>query len=74
MLLCGQFPVSVWASSTRKQSVLPSPLLQHQALQLDALLNRQWSIVACSAVEGSGLLDGFRWLVRDVASRIYLLD
>jgi hypothetical protein len=30
--------------------------------------------VACSAMEGSGLLDGFQWLVRDVASRIYLLD
>ena len=45
-----------------------------QALQLDALVGRQWSIVACSAVDGRGLLEGFQWLVGDVASRIYLLE
>lgn len=45
-----------------------------QALKLDALVGRQWSIVACSAVDGSGLLEGFKWLVDSVASRIYLLD
>jgi hypothetical protein len=45
-----------------------------QALKLDALVGRQWSIVACSAVDGIGLLEGFQWLVKDVASRIYLLD
>ncbi len=48
--------------------------LHLQALKLDALVGRQWSIVACSAVDGSGLLEGFQWLVQDVASRIYLLD
>lgn len=47
---------------------------QVQALQLDSLVGRQWSIVACSAVNGSGLLEGFQWMVQDVASRIYLLD
>lgn len=45
-----------------------------QALQLDALVGRQWSIVACSAVDGSGLLEGFDWLVKDIAARIYLLE
>ena len=45
-----------------------------QALQLEALVGRQWSIVACSAVDGSGLLEGFQWLVRDIAGRIYLLE
>ncbi|EFN54547.1 hypothetical protein CHLNCDRAFT_24653 [Chlorella variabilis] len=45
-----------------------------EALQLDSLVGRQWSIVACSAVNGSGLLEGFQWMVQDVASRIYLLD
>jgi hypothetical protein len=45
-----------------------------QALQLEALVGRQWSIVACSAVDGSGLLEGFQWLVHDIAGRIYLLE
>lgn len=45
-----------------------------QALKLDSLVGRQWSIVACSAVDGGGLLEGFRWLVQDVAARIYLLE
>lgn len=45
-----------------------------QALQLDRLVGRQWAIVACSAVGGSGLLEAFDWLVKDIAARIYLLD
>lgn len=45
-----------------------------QALRLDDLVGRQWSIVACSAVDGSGLLEGFDWLVKDIAARIYLLE
>ena len=44
------------------------------ALGLRQLENRHWKIVGCSAVNGEGLLDGFDWLVDDVASRIYLYD
>ncbi|KAL6177078.1 hypothetical protein ACLB2K_053710 [Fragaria x ananassa] len=35
---------------------------------------RHWNIVGCSAYTGEGLLEGFDWLVQDVASRIYVLD
>lgn len=35
---------------------------------------RHWSIVSCSAVTGSGLIDGIDWLVCDVASRIFLME
>ncbi|MBA0770109.1 hypothetical protein Gotri_018782, partial [Gossypium trilobum] len=35
---------------------------------------RHWKIVGCSAYTGEGLLEGFDWLVQDVASRIYMLD
>ncbi|KAK7834573.1 adp-ribosylation factor-like protein 2 [Quercus suber] len=35
---------------------------------------RHWQIVGCSAYTGEGLLEGFDWLVQDVASRIYVLD
>jgi len=36
--------------------------------------SRHWKIVGCSAYTGEGLLDGFDWLVQDIASRIYVLD
>jgi len=36
--------------------------------------SRHWAIVGCSALTGEGLLDGFDWLVGDIASRIYMFD
>ncbi|CAH8391683.1 unnamed protein product [Eruca vesicaria subsp. sativa] len=36
--------------------------------------SRHWRIVGCSAYTGEGLLEGFDWLVQDIASRIYMLD
>ena len=44
------------------------------ALGLKTLVNRHWNIVACSAVTGEGLLEGFDWLVKDCADRIYMFD
>lgn len=35
---------------------------------------RHWQIHPCSAVTGEGLEHGVRWLVSDVASRIFLVD
>lgn len=35
---------------------------------------RAWHIVGCSAISSEGLLDGFDWLVKDVGSRLYLLN
>ena len=34
-----------------------------EALQLGELRDRNWSIVACSAVDGSGIAEGMDWLV-----------
>jgi ADP-ribosylation factor-like protein 2 len=45
-----------------------------QELELQAMGTRHWRIVACSAVTGAGLLDGFDWVVNDIRSRIYMLD
>jgi ADP-ribosylation factor-like protein 2 len=44
------------------------------ALDLDAIVNRHYNVVACSARSGIGLSDGVSWLVRDVAARIFTLD
>ena len=46
-----------------------------QVLNLEAMdKSRHWQIVGCSAYTGEGLLEGFDWLVQDIASRIYMLD
>ncbi|KAL8123787.1 ADP-ribosylation factor-like protein 2 [Apium graveolens] len=46
-----------------------------KVLNLEALdKTRHWRIVGCSAYTGMGLLEGFDWLVQDIASRIYVLD
>ncbi|KAK4478264.1 hypothetical protein RD792_017550 [Penstemon davidsonii] len=46
-----------------------------KVLNLEAMdKSRHWRIVGCSAYTGEGLLEGFDWLVQDIASRIYMLD
>ncbi|KAK1572423.1 hypothetical protein Q3G72_032470 [Acer saccharum] len=46
-----------------------------KVLNLEAMdRTRHWKIVGCSAYTGEGLLEGFDWLVQDIASRIYMLD
>ncbi|MFS7944726.1 putative small GTPase superfamily, ARF/SAR type, P-loop containing nucleoside triphosphate hydrolase [Helianthus anomalus] len=50
-------------------------LLKEEVLNLDDMdKSRHWRIVGCSAYTGEGLLEGFDWLVQDIASCIYLLD
>jgi len=34
---------------------------------------RHWSIFACSAITGAGLVDGIDWMTKDIASRIFML-
>lgn len=43
-------------------------------LQLDGVSTRHWRIGACSAYTGKGLIDGVDWIVRDIASRIFMYD
>jgi ADP-ribosylation factor-like protein 2 len=45
-------------------------------LDLDDSLasKRHYQVLRCSGLTGEGLMQGFDFIVRDVASRIYLLD
>lgn len=47
-----------------------------QALRLGELRDRNWSIMACSAVDGSGVNEGMDWLVvrRNPIDGIYVAD
>ncbi|GJN23711.1 hypothetical protein PR202_gb11380 [Eleusine coracana subsp. coracana] len=50
-------------------------LLKEEVLDLHAMdKSRHWLIEGCSAHTGEGLLEGFDWLVQDIASRIYVID
>ncbi|PHJ22612.1 adp-ribosylation factor-like protein 2 [Cystoisospora suis] len=58
-----------------KQDV-PSSLTAFEiskALELDKMRgSRHWNVVACSAREGAGLIDGLAWLVDDISSRVFV--
>ncbi|KAI9895071.1 MAG: Arf GTPase arl1 [Vezdaea aestivalis] len=45
-----------------------------EALKLGELKDRNWSIVACSAVDGSGITEGMDWLVVSVAGMHVVLE
>ncbi len=45
-----------------------------QVLELGTIAKRHWRVVACSAHDGTGLLDGFDFIVNDISSRIYLFN
>mmetsp|Transcript_23922 Transcript_23922/g.60936 ORF Transcript_23922/g.60936 Transcript_23922/m.60936 type:complete len:187 (-) Transcript_23922:304-864(-) len=51
-----------------------SPTELEQVLDFKSIAKRHCRVVACSAVNGSGILEGFDWLVKDISSRIYLFD
>ncbi|KAJ9562071.1 hypothetical protein OSB04_007231 [Centaurea solstitialis] len=64
----------VFANKQDIQGAL-SPNEIAKVLNLDVMdKSRHWRIVGCSAYTGDGLLEGFDWLVQDIASRIYVLD
>jgi ADP-ribosylation factor-like protein 2 len=45
-------------------------------LELDTIAaeGRHWSIMACSAVTGDGLLEGIDFVVNDIKSRIFMME
>jgi ADP-ribosylation factor-like protein 2 len=43
-------------------------------LYSEDIAGRHWKIFGCSAVTSAGLLDGFDWIVQDIASRIFLMS
>ncbi len=47
-----------------------------EVLDLDTIAaeGRHWSIMACSAVTGEGLLEGIDFVVNDIKSRIFMME
>ena len=44
-----------------------------EALRLGELKDRNWTIVACSAIDGRGVSEGMDWMVVSVSSCLVLL-
>lgn len=44
-----------------------------ELMRLQFITNRHWEIIACSAISGSGVVEGMTWVVTDVGKRVYLL-
>ena len=40
----------------------------------DLFKKHHWEIHPCSAVTGQGLVEGMDWMVKDIASRIFLAE
>ena len=51
-----------------------TPLEIKDCLELDKIDDRHWSIVPCSAMTGSGLLEGIDFIVGDIQQRIFMMD
>ena len=51
-----------------------SSLAVQLGLEEMADTRRHWHLQSCSAYTGAGLADGVEWLVKDIASRIYMYD
>ncbi|CDR95526.1 ADP-ribosylation factor-like protein 2, putative [Babesia bigemina] len=69
-----QCTVLVFANKQDVTGALNVHEIQEQ-LGLDRIANeRSWRIHGCSGISGEGIVEGFAWLVSDVARRIYTQD
>ena len=60
-------------NDTITRAALP-PLADAATASFQSSGRRHWRVGACSAREGSGLLENFDWLIGDIGSRIFMFD
>mmetsp|Transcript_49288 Transcript_49288/g.127887 ORF Transcript_49288/g.127887 Transcript_49288/m.127887 type:complete len:189 (+) Transcript_49288:60-626(+) len=58
----GDSPLLIFANKQDLIQAVPADEIQ-ESLQLGDIQDRSWTIQACSAHEGSGLQEGFEWIV-----------
>jgi ADP-ribosylation factor-like protein 2 len=51
----------------------PEEIAEVLGLREERFSTRHWTIQACSAVTGDGLVDGVDWMVQDISERIFML-
>ncbi|KAL8841234.1 MAG: hypothetical protein Q9205_001936 [Flavoplaca limonia] len=43
-----------------------------KALALDSIMTHKWTIIQCSAITGSNIQEGIKWVVEDAKDRLFL--
>lgn len=43
-------------------------------LSNEDISGRHYRLFSCSAMDGTGLIEGFEWLVNDISSRIFIMS
>ncbi|KAL8733105.1 MAG: hypothetical protein Q9166_002297 [cf. Caloplaca sp. 2 TL-2023] len=43
-----------------------------KALALDSIKTHKWTIIQCSAITGSNVKEGIKWVVEDAKERLFL--
>lgn len=66
-------PLLVMANKQDVRGALAPEALEG-ALALEKLAHRKHLLQACSAVAGDGVREGFAWVVKTVAERMYVAD
>ncbi|GIX64072.1 ADP-ribosylation factor-like protein 2, variant 2 [Babesia caballi] len=69
-----QCTLLVFANKQDVPGALSVQDIQEQLGLTQVASERSWRIHGCSGVHGEGVVDGFAWLVNDVARRIYTQD
>eukprot|EP00420_Gonyaulax_spinifera_P034466 CAMPEP_0197870976 /NCGR_PEP_ID=MMETSP1439-20131203/1512_1 /TAXON_ID=66791 /ORGANISM="Gonyaulax spinifera, Strain CCMP409" /LENGTH=137 /DNA_ID=CAMNT_0043489887 /DNA_START=30 /DNA_END=443 /DNA_ORIENTATION=+ len=64
----GGIPLLVFANKQDLLQATPADEIA-KSLNLSEIKDREWTIQACSATEGSGLQEGMEWLVGQCANR-----
>ena len=59
-------PILVFANKQDKNDALQPNEIMDQ-MNLTAITDRKWSINACVATEGTGVVEGMKWLVETVS-------
>ncbi|GLC69307.1 hypothetical protein PLESTF_000814000 [Pleodorina starrii] len=65
--------VFIFANKQDIPTALPAEELE-KALRIGSITKRRCRMVDCSAVDSSGLLEGFNFIIRDISSRVYFFS
>lgn len=61
-------PLLVYANKSDLATCLAADDILEK-LELDDIVDRQWTIYACSALKGTGITDGLKWLLEKISKK-----
>ena len=60
-------PLLVYANKSDLKNVFEADEIVEK-LELNEIVDRDWSLYACSALKGFGIMEGLKWLMEKVAA------